>query len=249
MANLKRIPLKNLYNCRDLGGYACADGKMISYHKLCRADVPAALDAGEWQKLYDYGVRTVIDLRSYAEQKMASYQTPEGIEQISFPMQQYESEGKSIADMSEEEMVAAAGAQFGKSLADGYSTMIESGADAVAAILNLIAGKVSDGAVLFHCTAGKDRTGVTAALLYFLCGVEDSDIIADYQVTYTYQAANPLFVHVPPDFEALMNSDAANMSSFLQAVREKDYLSLLYAHGLKKENVEKLKAAVTEVMP
>ena len=42
---------------------------------------------------------------------------------------------------------------------------------------------------------------------------------------------------------------AANMISFLRAVREKDYLGLLYTHGLKKENVEKLKAAVTEVMP
>ena len=50
----------------------------------------------------------------------------------------------------------------------------------------------AEGCVLFHCAAGKDRTGVIAMLLLQLADVAKADIIANYQTTHTYLAANPL---------------------------------------------------------
>ena len=89
MENLKRIPFEHLYNCRDLGGYACAGGT-VAWHRLYRAEAPCNLTEAEWEKMKEMGVRTVIDLRSPMEQKSAPYETPEGVERISYPLQQYE---------------------------------------------------------------------------------------------------------------------------------------------------------------
>ena len=119
--------------------------------------------------------------------------------------------------------------------------MLEEAPEKVAGVLNLIGERIETGAVLFHCTAGKDRTGVTAAMLYLICGVDDVDIIADYQVTETYQEKNPMFAYAPKEIMPLLNSNPENMKYFLKNAREKDYLQLLRDNGLKKENEEKIK--------
>ena len=249
MKNLKRIPLKHLYNCRDLGGYACDNDGMIAYHKLYRADSPANLTPEEWQVLYEEAdVRTVIDLRSTMETQQMPYEVPEGILQICCPMQREDGSAaigkEALAHLSEEEIAKAAAEAIGKSLTEGYLQMLEKGPELVAKVLNIIGENIERGAVLFHCTAGKDRTGVTAALLYLLCGVDPYDIIADYQVTETYQAQNLAFEQIPSYMAHMLNSDPENMKKFLEAAKEKDYISLLYQNGLKEENVKKIRECV-----
>ena len=56
----------------------------------------------------------------------------------------------------------------------------------LAAALARLTAALDDGAVLFHCTAGKDRTGVLAAAVLWLCGAAREDIVADYEVSHTY---------------------------------------------------------------
>lgn len=257
MQNLKRIPLQNMFNCRDLGGYACENGGMISYHKVLRSDCPVSmmgtvrLSEEEWKTLYDYGVRTVIDLRSTEEIAMSSYEAIGGIEVIAYPMQEeeekkFQENGKCMADMNPDEMAKAAGESFGKSLTEGYVKMVEGAPKRIAEILNIIGEKLEKGGVLFHCTAGKDRTGVTAALIYLICGVDEADIIADYQVTETYQEKNPMFAKVPESIRFLMNSKAENMKEFLKSAKEKDYLKLLSENGLKEKMVFNIKDNIIE---
>lgn len=53
----------------------------------------------------------------------------------------------------------------------------------LAAALARLTASLDDGAVLFHCTAGKDRTGVLAAAVLWLCGAAREDIVADYEVS------------------------------------------------------------------
>ena len=64
---------------------------------------------------------------------------------------------------------------------------------------------LTQGAVVFHCTAGKDRTGVLAAILLLLLGVAEEDIIADYQVSFTYnrRGMNQLLARYP-EMQALL---------------------------------------------
>ncbi len=247
MKNLKRIPMEHLHNLRDLGGYACGDGKTVRYHKLYRCEGLNRLTAAEWKLLVEeLNIRTVIDLRSDGERAYAPYTAPAEMEQIGYSLQKVEVPEKDPRELSPEELKEIASQGFGKSLADGYVNMLEKGPERVAAVLGMVAKGLQKGAVLYHCTAGKDRTGVLSALVYLLCGVADVDIIADYQVSATYLSANPLFQGIPESMRDMMGSAPKNMVHFLQSFHEKDYLSLLKQHGLTEKTISAIRSAMME---
>ena len=123
---------------------------------------------------------------------------------------------------------------------------MEEGPERIATVLNYIGEKLEKGAVLFHCTAGKDRTGITAALIYLICGVSDVDIIADYQVTETYQIKNRVFDVMPTYLKPLLNSNAENMKKFIQAAEERNYLGLLRENGLEESAVTSIREHMIE---
>lgn len=244
MKEYKRLPFEGLKNCRDLGGYACDDGKMIRYHVLYRAEAPTDLSERDWEMMRAAGVRTIIDLRSVSEQKLAPYDVPDWAERISYPLQQNDIPVVSSEMMDRERMKAAAVHAFGKSLADGYTKMIEDAPERMVFLLNTIEKALDRGAVLYHCTAGKDRTGVLSAILYLLCGVEGADIVADYQVSAVYQKENPLFELVPEEMKSFLRSDPETMKFFLKEAYEKDYISLLKENGLTMEIIQSIREKI-----
>ena len=247
MKNLKRIPMEHLYNLRDLGGYACEGGKSVRYHRLYRCEGPDRLTTAEWRFLTEeLGIRTVIDLRSDGERAYASYTAPAEVAQIGYSLQNVEVPGKDPRELTPEELKEMASQGFGKSLADGYMNMLEKGPERVAHVLTLVAEGLRKGAVLYHCTAGKDRTGVLSALIYLLCGVADVDIIADYQVSATCLSASPMFQNIPEGMRDLMGSAPENMVRFLANYHQKDYLSLLKQHGLTEETISAIRSAMME---
>lgn len=79
MQAVKHIPLPHAANVRDVGGILNEDGKLVRWGRLYRADALNALTAEEWQTLFDYGVRTVVDLRSKSEAISMPDRVPEGI--------------------------------------------------------------------------------------------------------------------------------------------------------------------------
>lgn len=246
MRDYKRLPFEGLRNCRDLGGYACDDGKMIRYHVLYRAEAPTELSGRDWERMREAGVRTIIDLRSMSEQKLNPYEAPDWAERISYPLQQNDIPVTMPETMSREQMKEAAAHAFGKSLADGYTKMIEDAPERMVFLLNTIAKALARGAVLYHCTAGKDRTGVLSAILYLLCGVEEADIVADYQVSAVYQKENPLFELVPEEMKSFLKSDPETMKFFLKEAQEKDYISLLKENGLTAEIIQSIREKIME---
>ena len=118
---------------------------------------------------------------------------------------------------------------------EGYCEIVRDEAPLVAAALSHTVRALQSGAVLFHCTAGKDRTGVLAALLYLLLGVAEEDIIADYQVSFTYNekginrllAGNPVL----KELQHLMYSRWEDMAALLSFIRETDALRRLQQAG------------------
>lgn len=241
MRNYKRIPFQHLHNCRDLGGYGCENDGMIKYNKVYRADSLSELTEKEWDLVEEIGIGTIIDLRSLREQEYASYTAPEAIKVLLMPMQ---SEGVRMHSF-EDDMKQLANS-FGESLFVGYKHMIKKNTKRIANILNVIAENIDKGAVLYHCSAGKDRTGVISAIIYKLCDVCNEDIIADYQVTETYNSKNIAFKTIPEAYKKLMNSDASNMIEFLELYDDIKAEELLYSDGLDKEKVEKLKKSIIE---
>lgn len=171
----RHIPLPGVHNIRDLGGYATARGTCTAWRRFLRADSPHALDEAGQARLQAEGLTTVIDLRTEAEIRAQPnpFAGRPGVRYLHQP----------VFHALAPAQLAAAGRQPGVDpLLDFYQSALDSRHEALRQILTLIAG-ADEGAVMFHCTAGKDRTGIVAALLLGLAEVSAEDIVADYTMT------------------------------------------------------------------
>lgn len=166
--------LPGVLNMRDIGGYAAKDGRITAKNRFIRSTALAYIDEQGEAELENMGVDCVIDLRSRHERKNA----PDKIEQnerIHFahvPMLDYISSNIADGDLS----------NFPKSMTEMYIGLLENGENDFKSVFELFADERFK-YYLFHCTAGKDRTGVTTMLLLGLSGVDDEIIIEDYSYT------------------------------------------------------------------
>ncbi|MCB6602772.1 tyrosine-protein phosphatase, partial [Erysipelatoclostridium ramosum] len=108
-----------------------------------------------------------------------------------------------------------------------------------AALRHIKATRQTGHAVLFHCTAGKDRTGILAALLLKLCGVCNEDILADYQISATYNAAGvnrmlPADVMAIPAVRALFESTPDMLQPLLSLLDQTGCFSYLKSIGMQQ---------------
>ena len=168
---LRHIPLGRMYNLRDLGGYPVPGGGKTAWERLLRGDNPEHLTEEDLRWLLDRDITTVVDLRNEAEtgRKPDQLASQPDFHYFHCPLL---TEGDGMPNLETD-------------VGRGYFRMLE-GSDLVAKALRTVAA--APGGVLFHCTAGKDRTGLMAALLLGLVGVERADLLADYQVSETYLA-------------------------------------------------------------
>ncbi|SFG92329.1 tyrosine-protein phosphatase [Sporolactobacillus nakayamae] len=164
----RRIPLSCTVNTRDLGGYLTNDGRITAFGRIIRSDVPESFSPEDAVLLKNFGVTTALDFRSKPE-----------IERLPSAFER-------SADFNYFHCPFAFGNRNPASKAEVPSLYAEMLADfpAIKRILSIIIRQ--KGAVFIHCYVGKDRTGVVAALLLLIAGVCISDILADYQISYTY---------------------------------------------------------------
>jgi protein-tyrosine phosphatase len=139
--------------------------------------------------MIDYGVTTVIDLRAASELKGAPG-PPFSDFQSSSPLSPPQTDGESgipvCLNLPLVDDETAAGLNEAATMPDRYRLMVDRRQAALGAIFNAIAE--TDGPVLFHCFAGKDRTGIVAAMMLSLAGVETEAIGADYAETDAHLA-------------------------------------------------------------
>lgn len=177
---------RKVKNFRDLGGIPTTDGKSVCYGKLYRSGHLGKIKPEVAEKLRDKkGLRTVIDLRAPAELSHKRDIVPEGVDYLHIPPLTDEQNpavtrhtGPSILKKI---MKVDGGART--YLADTYRTMIssESALEALREFFDVLLE--DDGAVLWHCTQGKDRTGVAAAAILLALGVDRDEIMRDYMRT------------------------------------------------------------------
>ena len=225
---LRHIPLGRMYNLRDLGGYPVSGSGETLWEKLLRGDNPEHLTEEDLRWLLDRDITTVVDLRSEAETRRKPDQL------ASHPDFHYFhcpllSEGDGMPNLETD-------------VGQGYFRMLD-GSDLVARAMRTVA--CAPAGVLFHCTAGKDRTGLMAALLLGLAGVERADLLADYQVSETYLAGiiRQIKTKVPtlPAFAGA--SKAEYLSDCLDLLEEKygSVSGYLRAIGLTEEELTALR--------
>ena len=185
MANQRLLPIKNGYNFRDLGGYPTADGHQIKWHRLIRTGSLARLDQTDLTVLDNIPISLDIDLRATDEVKKDPDRVPSQAKYYHLPVFEADETDASHSD----EEIAAQMQQPG----NGYHHMIDvyhrmttaaSAKQAYQNLFNLLLNN-EHGALLFHCTAGKDRTGMAAYLILSALGVEQKIIMEDYLLTNT----------------------------------------------------------------
>ncbi len=171
MGNLRRLPLEEVINCRDLGGYPCEKGITL-FGRFLRCGMPVTPNEKDIVELLKYGVNTVIDLRDEEEaQRIPSvFKFVEGVDYHNICLLEFNA---AIAEL------------YHQSLETSYEYSLENYKDNYKKALETIA-LAKDGCVLFNCYFGKDRTGLLAMLLLYIAGAQTEDIIADFQTSYTY---------------------------------------------------------------
>jgi hypothetical protein len=178
------VALEGSFNFRDLGGYPARDGRSVRWGRLFRSDALHELTPDDVGRLRELGLRTVIDLRTERELERSG-RGPLGPEGLAFHHLAVVEEGRSVDPPSGGASVGesiAAPAPSGDDLAERYLWYLEVGGGALARALTLL-GSREDYPLVFHCAAGKDRTGVLAALVLEIVGVDREAIVADYVIT------------------------------------------------------------------
>lgn len=172
-ASLALSPLTNL---RDLGGIA-VEGGTVRSGRLWRADDVARVDEATAEQLVAQGLELILDLRS-GEELAHTGRGPLGqaaVRHLHLPM-------SDRASAPGQDLAATLREYFGEDASAGMGTWYAM--TAVAQAPKVLAGfeaiVQTPGASVFHCTAGKDRTGVFAAAVLLTLGASQADVVADY---------------------------------------------------------------------
>lgn len=205
-----KVDLGGVYNVRDLGGYPGLDGRMVKTGMLFRSSSLHRLE--DEQAWHDFGARCVVDLRYDSER-------------TAFPLPDFivdDTHAPLLPDhwRSDEEAKKRPADEF---LSLVFHDMLELGGDSVREILHELASPDAYPAVFF-CMAGKDRTGVLAAILLSLLGVSEADIAADFELSGDEVVALVDYLRTREDFEdhpmmnqpeSLLRAPRAAMERFL----------------------------------
>jgi hypothetical protein len=224
----RHIDFERCANFRDLGGYAAGDGRTVRWRRIFRSMSPEYMSAADVQCARALGVTTVIDFRG------RSYRGDSG------PLGA--SPGRRLAiDFAYLDDYAAylPPGQFWRRFTE------VNGPTFVAAIEAICSA--AEGAVLLHCAAGRDRTGLVAAAILKLLGVSDQDVVEDYMHSVEgYEAVKALRRRVgyyaallPSDSPGWITGDVEEtwISAMLDVFREKGGAKQLLADAGASESL------------
>ncbi len=264
-----RIPLEAIPNARDLGGYKTVDGRCIKDKKLIRSGTLGALTKKDIDLLVNqYDLKVIIDLRTKAERSENPDPIIDGVNSYHIPILKEEAfgitrEGETNAASKEtfdySEMLLNHIEKMGEdenNLGNLYAEFVESeySLSQYKKFFDFII-QHEEGAVLWHCTAGKDRVGTTCALLLRILGVDMETIMGDFLLTNEFlkEQTNHIVKQVKEktseeriiNLVAKLNSvEACYLEDFFNTI-DKDYGSfdafVTLKLGITDEKVEVLK--------
>lgn len=237
----RRLKLEGAFNVRELGGYLVEGGRTRPA-VLLRGDSLHRLTPADQQALIDYGVRTIIDLRHGAELETAPgvFSASSAVTYCHIPIIR---------------QAPSVDSGMPTSLEPVYQFFVDHCQQGFAEALAAIA-EAETGAVLFHCTAGKDRTGVLAALVLSIAGADEDTIAEDFALTEQAMASmrpallGPMTSAGLPEAiaDALLSSDPALMRGLLAHLNDRygGVFAYLDAIGLEAAQIERIRARFVE---
>jgi protein-tyrosine phosphatase len=203
----RRIAFERVFNVRDLGGIRAADGRSVRSGLVFRADGVNRLDGDDLEVAKALGLRTVVDLRTHGEVEHRGR----------FPAEHISVQWHHLPVLeqmwSERDLQATDGAAA--FLRDRYLDMLEEGGASIARTIELVADETP---VLFHCSAGKDRTGVVAAMVLGLLDVAPEDIADDYHLSAA--AMEDFTAWINTEFPEAIDTMSKQPKEYLEAPAE-----------------------------
>ena len=177
----KHLPMAGAFNFRDMGGIRTEDGRYIQWGKLFRGDDMTNLTSEDIQYLSSIPITSIIDFRAVTEMRRAPDRMPSSVK-FTYPLTitpgNLSTEGvqanllKTNIDIHMKQM--------NRTLVNDPACV-----NAFRKFFNIIQKRLS-APLIFHCSAGKDRTGMAAVLLLFALGVNEEVIIGDYMASKVY---------------------------------------------------------------
>ncbi|RSN54173.1 protein-tyrosine-phosphatase [Amycolatopsis sp. WAC 04182] len=250
MSTSRAVSWEGFYNTRDLGGLPTRSGQATRYGAFFRAaDLRFVTDEG-WSQARQSGVRTIVDLRNADEIRPATAKsstalagsghftattagatTPTGVDRIEVPLDDIE-DIEFWRHINNERL-------NGSPLY--YRPFLERKASRCAAVITALA-RCRPGGVLFHCGAGRDRTGLITLLLLALADVQPEAIAADYDLST--EALKPLFAAMgtedqgPSIQSILTNRGTTTQAAILSTLEDLDVEHYLLAAGVSNTDLD-----------
>ncbi len=253
-----RIVLEGAHNFRDLGGYRISATRRMKWRCVFRSGHLAALTKDDRQTLISLGIRSICDFRSEQERKRQPNRLPRTgkIQSLQLP----------IVSSAIEPTQAIARVMQGD--IDWFTPdfMIKTYLEKIDRFhgvwRDFFQHLAQDSArpLAFHCTAGKDRTGVCAALILLSLGVSENQVIDDHALSNVYNAdgiqkINKMLLKVgvnPKDLRDYITAPKTAITATLDHIRKQfgsaqNYL--IQKAGVKPDWLEKLARELTENIP
>jgi len=246
------LPLEGAHNFRDVGGYRTQEGRRVRWGQVFRSDELSELSVADLDLLESLGLRSIIDLRSPREMKGKASRLPAG--SIYRHIRLYKRE----PILEYLPLVLFRRHALPQAMAANYLRLAETRAETFGAALRLLADP-QNLPILYHCVAGKDRTGIVAALILSLLGVPEAAVVADYTLSnlgfehyYTEFVESGRLDHwgVPyEDFRIMFIVQPAWMQNLLAHLHTKyggveDYL--IHKAGLEPETLARIRQNLLE---
>jgi tRNA (guanine37-N1)-methyltransferase len=207
-ANLRRRPVALAANFRDLGGYPAEGGLATRWRTFFRSDYIDEISESDLNGLCDMNLTTIVDLRSKTETESnpGFVSLSNRFDYHNIPLLHESAIYETLRTMQ---------------LKDLYIIFAERGRKKIGQAFKIMAK--CRGACMFYCYAGKDRTGIVAAVLLLAMGVSHDDTIADYEISGTYYRHKNIsisgFEGVPA--QKYMSSDSETIEHFIKHIQNK----------------------------
>lgn len=263
VTSTRRFVLDGADNVRDMGGFTTADGRTTVWGKAFRGDGLSKLTTDDDRALADADVTTVVSFLGDSEiAKSGPDRLPDSATLVHIPV--LDENTQALATALEGALADGDPAQMQELLGDGKASKLGDegflhqlqNPDTMAGYgrtLALLAD--SDGALLYHCSSGKDRTGMMSALLLGVLGVPDDAIVRDFvasndynrvhnEQTYAYLSGKGIDIDL---VRPLMEQRHSEIEPVLDAVRDTYGGWDDFAHdvlGLDDATLEKLRATM-----
>lgn len=205
------LPLQGGRNFRDLGGYRSADGRQVRWGKIYRSGVMVGLTPADMKYLSDLDLEVVCDLRSSQERTAQPnpFLKTEAPQVIGTDYDMPQMAGMFHATNRQEAVTA-----FAKSYMDFIEALTPQYTDMFARLVR------RDAPLAFNCSAGKDRTGVAAALILSTLGVPRDTVVADYALTQVYMPPAALMKQMAAEHQSQPGVSPEQVKAFMRMPRE-----------------------------